>query len=276
MTLILTEISHAGVAMTADSAISFLAKNGEIRTRNQPQWKKLLAVSHIRAGVSYWGNIGQIVRERFDGWLERKIAKRECYSDVRSLANYLAEQMNAAAGGKPIAHPAGVHVAGFQTWTDGILRPTFYHVHNGDSTIVTRHGHTANGKVVTTEFVDNTTPRTLFFRYNDFSDENPNASDQIALLADATKIHLTSNGDYYPFQIIAGGLKEIFDRLNTIPKVAIPRDPTKLGSHVRLVRTLMDITVSIYKCSTMSQTIGGKIRVLGIPSQGAYLGDYRD
>jgi hypothetical protein len=72
MTLILTELSGAGIAMVADSAIS-IWKGGKISTKDQQQWTKLLPAPHIGAGVSYWGAIGEITNNRrFDEWLEKK------------------------------------------------------------------------------------------------------------------------------------------------------------------------------------------------------------
>jgi len=54
MTLILTQLSQAGIAMAADSAISFLV-NGKLATKEQQNWNKLLRVPRIKAGISYWG-----------------------------------------------------------------------------------------------------------------------------------------------------------------------------------------------------------------------------
>jgi hypothetical protein len=136
MTLILTELSQAGIAMAADSAISTVVK-GKIVTKDQKHWKKLLRVPRIKAGISYWGDIGLITKIPFDEWLEGKI-KKGSYTDLPSFADYLAAEMNRAVGDKPLGnnHQVGVHVAGFQTWADGVSRPTFYHIHNGHSHVV--------------------------------------------------------------------------------------------------------------------------------------------
>jgi hypothetical protein len=131
MTLILTELSDTGIAMAADSAVSILI-NGRISTRDQKRWKKLLKVPRIEAAISYWGSVGLITRVRFDEWLKSKIQNGN-YNDLRSFADYLAEEMNKSAGGRPLKdkQPAGIHVAGFQQWPDGARRSTFYHIHNG-------------------------------------------------------------------------------------------------------------------------------------------------
>jgi hypothetical protein len=58
---------------------------------------------------------------RFDEWLEKKIADGD-YTDPSLLADYLAAELNHAAGDKPLKNyqQAGIHVAGIQRWTDGV------------------------------------------------------------------------------------------------------------------------------------------------------------
>lgn len=117
--------------MAADSSISIL-KRGKVLSVNREYWKKLIKVDRIAAGISYWGTIGLITQDRFDEWLEHKIASGS-FTDLLSFANYLAKELNDAAGDKLMRQnqPAGIHVAGMHEWEDGKLRPTFYHVHNG-------------------------------------------------------------------------------------------------------------------------------------------------
>src|SRR4051812_38626445 len=93
MSLVLTELSEAGIAMAADSAISMQSKG---QTVSREMWKKLLKVPKIKAGISYWGTIGLITSERFDVWLEWKIAQG-AYADLRSFADYIAAELNNAA-----------------------------------------------------------------------------------------------------------------------------------------------------------------------------------
>jgi hypothetical protein len=60
MSLILTEISNAGIAMVADPAISMLNPVTHKVEAHQKDWLKLLKVQRINAAVSYWGNIGAV------------------------------------------------------------------------------------------------------------------------------------------------------------------------------------------------------------------------
>jgi hypothetical protein len=72
MTLVLTELSDAGIAMAADSAITRLS-HGRIIEIDQQGGRKLLRVPRVNAAVSYWGSIGAVTRVQFDNWLQRVI-----------------------------------------------------------------------------------------------------------------------------------------------------------------------------------------------------------
>jgi hypothetical protein len=139
MTLILTEVSQAGIAMAADSAISYFLPNGSIKHIDHKGWRKVLWIPRIRAGVSYWGFVGKVTSQRFDEWLEDRIRSQN-YQDLLGFATFLADELNAKCSHHPLGHDqcVGVHVAGYHPWADGARRPTFYHVHNG-------HGHISYG-----------------------------------------------------------------------------------------------------------------------------------
>ena len=272
MSLVLTELSKAGIAMATDSAISMLV-NGQITTVDQKRWRKLLKVQKIGAAVSYWGSIGYITTERFDDWLERQIRDGN-YTDLPSFADYLSATMNKACAGKPLpqGQPVGIHVAGFHKWCDGIQRPTFYHIHNG-------HGHVrfeqkiaiVNGQqcAVETNPHYEWSPRELFARHNDFPPDNADP----AACADVldTAGYMTRNGDYAPFIIISNGLTQICQTLSTIPGVSVPRQQGDLGPRVGFLKILTETVINIYKCSSMSKVIGGKVMTLGIRPDGTYL-----
>ena len=72
MTLVLTELTPAGIAMAADSAI-VLRKGGSLIERNKRNWQKVLTVPSILAGNSYWGCIGAVTSVQFDQWLANVI-----------------------------------------------------------------------------------------------------------------------------------------------------------------------------------------------------------
>jgi hypothetical protein len=270
MTLILTELSDAGVAMVTDSAISKL-KNGKLITKDQTEWRKLLRVPSIMAGISYWGSIGLITTVPFDEWLERRI-KKENYTDLRSFAEYLAKEMNEATGGKPAKQPLGIHVAGSQQWQDGSLRPSFYHVHNGHGHIERQHEiRDQNGYwvIAKTQLTPVWSPRELFKAHLDFAPDN---SDSTALLGQLHEGYLTANGDYAPFSIMNQFVRGSLTLLNTVPGFSVPR-PHDLGSRVAFLRAFMQFAIGIYESSSMPSIIGGKVLSLGIKSDRTYLRD---
>lgn len=225
-----------------------------------------MKVQRIRAGISYWGSIGSIVPVgRFDEWLEKKIADGD-YTDPSLLADYLAAELNHAAGDKPLKNyqQAGIHVAGIQRWTDGVFRPTLYHVHNGDAQPVLRPGQ--NG---TFEIVPNSSPRELFTKHHDFSDGSPDPSGLINLLKTGGKSVCLRNSDYVPFHIISEGLDTIFQKLHKIPEVYARQKPQTLGKRIGYLKSLIEISISIYKLSSLS-SIGDEVLTVGIRPDGSY------
>lgn len=57
MTLILTELSHYGIAMATDSALTetLLKPDGTIGDKDYYGARKLFTVPKLSAGISYWG-----------------------------------------------------------------------------------------------------------------------------------------------------------------------------------------------------------------------------
>ena len=74
MTLIITEISRHGIAMAADSTLTF---GGQSTQQNAA--RKLQAIRHLNAGVSYWGlgalnDLASGEVRATDKWLEEFIS----------------------------------------------------------------------------------------------------------------------------------------------------------------------------------------------------------
>ena len=269
MTLILTELSATGIAMATDSAIS-VVKNGKLSSKDQQEWKKLLRVPRIKGAISYWGWIGLISkRQRFDEWLEHRI-KNGSYRDVASLADYLADELNQAVNNEVLAQPVGLHVTGYAKWADGVSRPILYHVHNGHGLArVGRLVQKDDGKILRTTIEDELDPRELFSRHNDFSPESINATKFIELL-NSGNAHFTRNGEYGRFSLIQEELNALFETLNTAG-ISIPKNPHTLGGRVGHLKALLEISIEIYKCSSLQRTVGGKVLTLGIKPHGHYL-----
>jgi len=303
MSLVLTELSNAGVAMVTDSAISML-RNGRIESVDQQGSVKLLKVERIRAGISYWGSIGFITRQRFDHWLQDKIQNGD-YTDLPSFAEYLVLELNRSAGDVPLRdeQPAGIHVAGLHPWPDGECRPTFCHIHNGHLTTEVTVQQGANVTVVSAgtqsaspialnfptgsggdinvgdvlraaqqpgaslRYATRAHQRVLFAAHLDFPPTSLNVNENLDQLA---RGYLTRNGDYLPFVMIAGAFDMVRLGLNTMPNVSIPRDAERVGSRVGFLHLLMETVIRTYRCSTMQPIIGGHVTTLGIHPDGRY------
>lgn len=261
MSLILTELSNAGIAMAADSVIS-MRREGEIVEQNRRQWRKLLRVPSIRAAISYWGVIGAVTRVQFDQWLQRIIDSGH-YTDLDSFADVLVNALNDACHGRPLAdgNEVGIHVAGYHPWADGVRRPFFFHVHNGHVIIKIDREFDVMGNTIAVHPKWVVDPRTLFEKHQDFPAQDKSIEQNIETLRFG---YITRNGDYFFYSIIAGNLYQAFQYINFIPGVSIPRDPSKLSSRKGFLHTTLEIMIRLYGCSNLSRTIGAPVKSLGI------------
>ena len=261
MTLVLTEVSSVGIAMAADSAITKLFQ-GKVVEVDQQGWLKLLPVPTISAGISYWGMIGAVTPTRFDNWLRRVIGSGS-YSDLPSFADCLANALNHACHGKPLAEDqdVGIHVAGYSEWSDGVKRPVFFHVHNGNAGMLVHYERDEEGRVVAVcpEWVSD--PRKLFEKHQDFPTRAISLEENLAFLQ---RGYLTRNGEYFLYAIISDHLSQAFKYINLIPEVSIPRDPSRLGSRKGFLHTMLDIMVRVYRCSNQWRSVGGTVTSLAI------------
>src|SRR5581483_520217 len=196
MTLVLTELTNAGIVMAADSAITKI-QGGKIVEVDQEGWSKLLPVPSIKAAVSYWGMIGAVTRIRFDDWLNRVISSGG-YSDLSSFADCLVDALNKVCHNRPLAdgQAVGIHVAGYAEWADGQKRPFLYHVHNGHLAIEIKHELANSGgqqQIVAVHPKLVSDPRKLFEKHQDF----PYHDSLDRSLQELRGGHITRNGDYF-------------------------------------------------------------------------------
>jgi len=147
MTLILTELSPLGIAMTADSAITQCLRkpDGTITDKVYFGGKKLFQVPKIIAGISYWG-WGDIPfpsadwmdnnkLERTELWLPDFLEKnKEQYHSISDLSLLLEKELRKRIPAIDIEYypegDGGIHLAGYEL-CDGQYIPTFWHIHNG-------------------------------------------------------------------------------------------------------------------------------------------------
>ena len=268
MTLILTELTSAGIVMAADSSIAKV-KNGKIIEVDKKGWKKILRVPKITAGLGYWGLIGAVTPKRFDRWLTEIIEKEE-YNDLPSFASLLAERMNKQCNGKPLPNgkEVGVHVAGFSEWPDGKIRPAMYHVHNGHATMRINERLDRNGNLIEVETLWETDPRKLFEAHLDLPDPDDSLEDNLAKLNDGS---IWRNGDYFLYAILSRGLEHALGYVSFVKGLQILKDPDKVAARMGFLRTIVEIMVKLYRHSNHSRMIGGEVSCLGIKSPGRFV-----
>ncbi len=265
MTLVLTELSSAGIAMAADSAITKF-RRGRIVEIDQQGWSKLLRVPRIRAAVSYWGMIGEVTQTRFDIWLQNVINSGD-YRDLPSFADHLADALNDACCGKPLAdgQDVGVHVAGYSQWLDGEFRPVFFHVHNGHGRTDIDFQKDEHGNLVAIHPRWVSDPRKLFEKHQDFPDMSKSLEENLISLQGGC---IVRNGAYFFYAVIWLYMQEALRYINLIPGVLVPRDPESLSSRKGFLHTVLEIMIRLYRCSNQSRIVGGTVTSLGIGPQG--------
>ena len=136
MTLIISEVSRHGIAMAADSAVTFSG-------RAYLGQDKIQQIPEKQAGLAVWGlgHIGKIDKDKKrDDWIYTDIWLHNFIkNDVKStmslwqVAERLASKMNDAFGDilSDDDDRMGVHVCGFDDYEGG-RGPAVYHVNNGN------------------------------------------------------------------------------------------------------------------------------------------------
>ena len=245
MTLIITEISWRGIAMAADSTLTFGGK----RTQ-QNAARKLQTIPHLAAGVSYWG-YGDLTdrasgkTRRTDDWLDEFVGKDNSTS-LADFAQSLSDALNQMLGPGHGQEPRmGFHVAGFAPSKMGSA-PSFFHVHDGPSTSLEQRG----------QAVDPT-------RFNANNDYPPNLCE----VAVQTGRLLTRNGDFQVYAAWDAMMNVLFGLLDQQKTIAFPKDGS-LKDREDYLRFQINTIASIYDLSNRLPIIGGTIDTLSISVAG--------
>jgi hypothetical protein len=144
--LIITELSHLGIAMSADTAETTESLNSRGVTEDRAFFGlvKLLPVRKLQAGLSYWG-WAKVPPSSANGvwmdwWLSSFIEnKRPNYDTIEDLALLLESELRNVV--PPLDQKeldimpygsGGIHLAGFVD-EKGEKTPCFWHIHNGAS-----------------------------------------------------------------------------------------------------------------------------------------------
>ncbi len=265
MTLVLTELSDAGIAMAADSAITRLS-HGRIVDVDQQGWQKLLRVPRINAAISYWGMIGAVTQVQFDIWLQRVI-DTENYDDLESFAESIANALNTVCHNRPLpnGNDVGIHVAGYSQWSDGVRRPVFYHVHNGHGKFNISEIKDEKGHIISVIPEWQSEPRGLFEVHQDFPFPTKPLDENVAILHNG---YITRNGAFFIYAVLWHHMQYALQYINLIQNVSLPRDMSDLNSRKGFLHIMLEMIIRLYRCSNQSRIIGGTVTSLGIGPNG--------
>lgn len=248
MTLILTELGSFGISMAADSTVTHTQTRTGLRHTTPSAAEKLQAIPYLKAGISCWG-LGTIGRISTDRWLSNFISANTRRRTLRGFANELASQLNAQVSPNTSGNSRlGFHLAAFEDY-NGTPTPSFYHIHDGQSTTLQQRGITINP--------------------NQFN-ANHDVPPQIFLqqIASTGRTYITRNGDYQMYARIFQLLENFFQSLRPLG-VSVPNSQNLTDRAEYLVFQIRTMS-EIYRLSNLVPGVGGGIHYLTINQNGIY------
>lgn len=255
MTLVMTEVSTYGVAMAADSAVTF--PDGRVYVGAQ----KLLPVPQINAGLSIWGR-GSVNGTAADTWLQGFVQNDVTNGmSLLNMAETLVDKLNSEFGG-PINDRMGIHVGGFDE-KDGVRGPTFYHIHNGHF-----HFKFGNGTI---NLVPGEDPPIRELRVHEDHPPQIYTGNDFPIP--------TRNGDFSIFAILYDQLNPILNNIQNSTGFRFPF-PSSLAARGEFLRFWINIARELYRLSNFrvrvlpqpatagDAGIGGPVSILTISPEG--------
>lgn len=247
MTLVLTELTPLGIAMAADSAVTFTHPSGLPHAVPNAA-EKLQRIPYLNAGVSCWG-IGEIGGTRTDVWLRDVIQANNGMRSLAEFAQDLANRLNSEVGPSPSGEcRLGFHLAGFEEYR-GQRTQSFFHIHDGPSTALSARGIT----------VDPT-------HFNANHDVPPEA--YLASIA-AGRAPITRNGDYQLYAALFALVEAFFGSVYAKTGIVFPRSAALSDRAEYLVFQIRTVS-EIYRLSNLIPGIGGAISFLTIAPTGLH------
>ena len=245
MTLVLTELSPLGIAMAADSAVTIQnMQTGYIRVLPSAA-VKLQPIPYLNAGISCWG-LGKIENKSTDDWIMQFIDTHRNITTLGDFAVELAASLNAVLPPNTNGdNRIGFHLAGYEDF-NGIPLPSFYHVHDGPSTVLANRGVSVNPNQV-----------------NANHDMPPNLFISMQRRGEGW---IMRNGDYILYANIFGLLESFFKQLIPLG-IQIPNSQNLDDRAEYLVFQIRTVS-EIYRMSNLIPGIGGQIDYMTINSNG--------
>lgn len=248
MTLVLTEISPLGITMAADSAVTITnTVTGLSHVQNNAA-RKLQTIPYLDAGISCWG-MGTINGISTDQWLGNFIAANSGINNLGNFAASLENELNQLIPPNPNPQNSrlGFHLAGYEMY-QGAPTPSFYHIHEGESTTLQQRGITINPN-----------------QFNANHDVPPQIAVQLFAQGNSW---ITRNGDYQLYANIFQSLETMFQQLLPLG-IRIPNSQNLADRVEYLVFQIRTIS-EIYRLSNLIPGIGGDIYFISISQVGLH------
>lgn len=239
MTLIITELSSLGIAMVADTAVTFNepTPSGDKIARVLTGAQKVQPIPFLGAGISMWG-LGEINTQfgpvSTDVWTADFTRRHTDAMSIHMFAEQLALELQEAVGDRE--EPLGFHLAG-HVHENGEHLATLYHVRNVDGPYGNFDFH---------EFVPGHDIPPQSLKQND--------------------IHRTRNGDFGPYAVLADAVERALPRIEEIAELRIPYP--SLQARVSYLVAWVKFVSDLYATSGALRTIGGGAAALSITPQG--------
>lgn len=247
MTLILTELSSHGIAMAADSAVTFTHPQTGLSYARPNKAQKLHVIPYLRAGIACWG-LGTIDELPTDHWVSGFIASHTALTTLSEFGGALAAKLNVKIPPNTSGESRlGFHLAAFESY-EGEPTPSFYHIHDGQSEALQLRGISINPRIF---------------------NANHDCPPQIFAQKYSGEFYRTRNGDYLLYAQMWGLLESFFDRLQQHLGISIPHSQNILDRAEYLVLQIRTMS-EIYRLSNLVPGIGGGVHYLTINKQGIH------
>jgi hypothetical protein len=243
MTLVLTELSPFGIAMAADSAVTFTNPNTGYSFAKPNAAEKLQVIPYLNAGVSCWG-VGEIDGEATDEWLAGFIRANSNLPSLASFASTLATALQNHLGPSSAKQSrVGFHLAGFEEY-NGKPAPSFYHIHDGPSTTLQERGIAVDPSKFN---ANHDMPPAEFLKRGGW---------------------ITHNGDYQFYAQMFALLGMFFHNVSSLG-IIIP-DSQNLSDRAEYLVFQIRTVSDLYRMSNLVPGIGGAVKYLTISPGGIH------
>ncbi len=241
MTLIITELSHFGIAMAADSALTVEEEgaSGLKFKRTLQGADKLLFIPHLQAGISWWGLgslPGAATDIHTDAWLADFIHAHTNIDSMDDFAETLAHALQQAV--QDIRKPLGFHLAGYVDHS-GQKLPTFYHIRN----------------------VEGRWPKYDFLEQGFIS-----AHEIPPTELGPGQVRGRRNGDYGVYAILSQAVEKELPAIKSWTGLTVPHQ--SLDGRLSYIVAWVKFVSDLYGSAMSLRTIGGPVHSLAITPEG--------